>query len=248
MQVHSLTGFASYSDKQIKINTKKILFVHTSTAYLTSNVKVSVTLQKQGNATPLIPEIPALHLMEFAQLAEGSIRQITDGTTYYTMGYIDLTEAGAIALNDDNFLSIDITGAATGATIDLYVNSSQTVAQSCFEYRRQTMSSGTDKTQVMLADKEFLVLSSSGLTYTYLNYGNGFNERLTSTELLMKAYDENDLVMTSLHTGTSAQSFQVGQRDLYIIDCVNDNGIVASAEINTGGSAYTYYTVGSLAL
>lgn len=214
---------------------------------------VTVYRQNSSGQRSIAKLIPLYHLMEIAHGKEGFIRQnsnpqLTNGPVTIE-GYIDLSHTGTIALDDSDYLQIDISGANAADGIEIFTKTTEDSATTMLRYDYLKTGAGATPTTINSAGYEYLFLTKDNLDHAALTYGNGLTDEMTPTELNADN-DEMQTVIRLIDSG-SDQNVVYGSDKLWQVPLVNMTGgkVVNRTELNTtGNTAYPYILMKSVNL
>src|ERR1043165_931305 len=245
MLSETLTGATSYNDRKCQVDAGKILVVlNVPTADL-SDPTFSIEIKDGGNGTTICKRLALSKLMEFSQNKEGFKRIFVTATHTIIRGYIDLCEFGALSLDQHKYLSIDVENVATTAEIKLYAKSDNEISRTYFEYNRND--TATKDQKLMLAGKEYLLLTKSHVDEVRLTYATGRTQRMPTALLEGDQDDNNDLVSVTTDVVAGTTVAQYGSESIFILGLTKPDGTtnVVSAEITTDGAMVEYILIDS---
>ncbi len=247
MKVAELTGSTSYSSTKVMSDAGKLMFKIVMPLAAVCNPKLSAEIKIGGSGETICKGVTLSKLFEFSQNKEGFVRRWVTNVSITVIGYVDLTETGAIPLNDSKFLELELTDCTAGTVITIFAKSSNEIANTYFEYNRNDTAASVKSINLMTAGKEYLLLDKNNLEEIKLTYETGRNERLTTDELIADADDNNDIVSVETNVISGLKNIIYGSDQLFIIGLTKANGDpnVVAAELNTTGSSLQYMLVDS---
>ena len=237
--VEGLTGVASKNDVQIQKAFGHLLILKNGVAAGFTNERLTVAIK--GLATEQVP-VPNIKIADIGLLSQYGVgyllRQVAAGTGHVKSSYpCEIGANGALAIQGNEYISLDLTNLDAAATYDVYAVESPNKVRGFLKYQTELVQ-GAEPTQrvfPLAANAAMFAIRKNGaLNKVILTANNGQQVTYFPEELDAMARQNNGVAVsadTVVEGDSVNQTISGGAVEFYFIPA----SIYSSAEVFTNG-------------
>jgi hypothetical protein len=240
-----LTGSAVYTDIQIEKACQKLLFRITGDATILQIIAlfsmiVTISIKAKGGQNENIAtRMPMIALMEYAQFGEGKITllQDTPSTTFTLCGEIDLSRAGNVFLNNNEYIAVTLSECRPDWIIDIDTFESNVSSMLYIKYNQSSINEKQMSQELPsnTADTILIRAENNPITSMEFTYANNLQTEFDTDTFKQIMEVSNDIAyVVKEKTSGSIIDTLTGYLNYIILDCNDVERINVSS---TGASS-----------
>lgn len=199
----------------------------------------SYVVSKKAGQVQIANQTPLSVIAEYGQNSEGFIRIVDNGTNITGMKfYLPICPDGALSMQDDEIISVAISGVPNDANYKLNIWGIETATAdfSVHQFSEKAVPDGQTEKEFDLTDVHTLIVPNvANVTEVVITYSNGRWVRYTIQELNALSDMSNDLA----YVATTASGTVYGAKGNHILSVAS----AVQCVIKTDGTAVKSYVV-----
>lgn len=257
MFIEAFTGVTEKIDMQVQKSCNAIALIAVGTTPLSNSVLVSQKLVTRDGNIIMMDQIPANDLAEIMAQDEGlfikDMRNYTGSFPFagaisihlYPVGF-----GGAVKLEDNNYLSVDLRGLTVGVTYRVHAIESTDQDGMLWDVEKKAVAAPRTSQRYNVNGEKLIALPRTNFDKIQIFTKDGKDAIYTGEELGVMSIFENDIVAAAFRTVATTPVVNVmdvifGYDNLYLVSV--DEAL--SYEIYcTGAAGYSFYSANAHAL